>query len=191
MVNMADSKIPVPRLSLPPDSPLALHNSRHPITEAGFDTILRNLQKTIDENKAGDRSHGRIVYTGLEQPQPLDHPCHKIVRVTANGETWQVFLDPESKLPAMVQATAANGDLLERYLFRAVEPNPAALAVADAFDPNRRWGEPKGLLHRLARATASRRTGADHVALTAIVANHSGERISALGKSRLVRKNIK
>jgi hypothetical protein len=153
MVNMADSKIPVPRLSLPPDSPLALHNSRHPITEAGFDTILGNLQKTIDENKAGDQSHGRIAYAGLEQPESLDHPCHKIVRVMASGETWQVFLDPESRLPAMVQANAANGDLLERYRFRTVEPNPSELTAADAFDPNRRWGEAKGLLHRLARAT--------------------------------------
>ena len=137
---------------MPPDSPLALHNSRHPITEAGFDTIVGNLQKTIDENKAGDRSHGRITYAGLDQPEPLDHPCHKIVRNTANGETWQVFLDPESKLPAMVQANAANGDLLERYVFRGVDPDPTELAAADAFDPDRRWGESKGLLHRLARA---------------------------------------
>ena len=143
LVNMADSKIPVPRISLPPDSPLALHNSRHPITEAGFDTIVRNLQKTIDENKAGDQSHGRIAYAGLEQPELLDHPCHKIVRVTANGENWQVFLDPASKLPALVQANAANGDLLERYLFRTVQPDPPELATADAFNPNQRWGEPR------------------------------------------------
>ena len=153
LVNMADSKIPVPRISLPPDSPLALHNSRHPITEAGFDTIIGNLQKTIDENKAGDRSHGTIAYAGFEQPPPLERPCHKIIRHMANGETWQVFLDPESKLPALVQANAANGDLLERYLFHGVDPDPTELASADAFDPNRRWGEPKGLLHRLARVT--------------------------------------
>jgi hypothetical protein len=153
MVNMADSKIPVPRISLPPDSPLALHNSRHPITEAGFDTVIRNLQKTIDENKAGDLSHGRIAYAGLEQPEFLDHPCHKITRVTANGENWQVFLDPTSKLPVMVQANAASGELLERYLFRKVDADPSELASADAFDPNLRWGEAKGLLHRLARAT--------------------------------------
>jgi hypothetical protein len=152
LVNMADSKIPVPRLSLPPDSPLALHNSRHPITEAGFDTILQNLQKTIEENKAGDRSHGSITYAGLAQPELLDHPCHKIVRVTASGETWQVFLDPDSRLPAMVQAHAANGDLLERYRFLTVQPDPAELA-ANAFNPDVRWGEAKGLLHRLARAT--------------------------------------
>ena len=132
-----------------------------------------------------------MSYAGCEQPEPLDHPCHKIVRVTASGETWQVFLDPESRLPALVQANAANGDLLERYLFRTSSPNPTELAAADAFDPNRRWGEPKGLLHRLARVTASRRTGAVHDALTAIVANHWGEHVGVSAKSRLVRKNIK
>ena len=98
LVNMADSKIPVPRFSLPPDSPLALHNSRHPITEAGFDTIVGNLQKTIDENKAGDRSHGRIAYAGLEQPAELDHPCHKIVRVT--GQRRDVAGLPGSRVQA-------------------------------------------------------------------------------------------
>ena len=124
LVNMADSKIPVPRLSLPPDSPLALRNSRHPITEAGFDTILGNLQKTIDENKAGDRSHGRITYMGLEQPGPLDHPCHKIVRVTSSGETWQVFLDPASKLPAMVQANGGTATCLNVTCSAPWHPTP-------------------------------------------------------------------
>jgi hypothetical protein len=151
-VNMADSKIPMPRVSLPPDSPLALRNSRHPITEAGFDTIIRNLEKTIAENRAGDHAHGRIAYGGLEQPVELDHPCHKIVRVTASGETWLVFFDPETKLPAMVQANAPDGGLVERYVFRSVRPDLPELASADAFDPNQRWGESKGLLGRLAGA---------------------------------------
>jgi hypothetical protein len=151
-VNLADSRIPMPRLSLPPDSPLALRNSRHPITEAGFDTIVGNLEKTIDENRAGNRTHGRITYGGTAQPEPLDHACHKIVRVTASGETWQVYFDPESKLPTMVQANAPDGALVERYLFRAVRPDPPELAAADAFDPNQRWGESKGLLGRLAGA---------------------------------------
>jgi hypothetical protein len=154
-INMADASLPIPRLTLPPDSPLILRTSRHPITEAGFDTILGNLERTLGENKAGDQSHGRISYDGPEQPAPLDHPCHKIVRVTASGETWQIYLDPESRLPAMVQAQAANGDLLERYCFRNVLPDPPELASADAFDPDRRWGEPKGLLSRLAGAAAA------------------------------------
>jgi hypothetical protein len=155
-VNMADSRIPMPRISLPPDSPLALRNSRHPITEAGFDTIVGNLEKTIEENRLGNFAHGRIAYEGREQPAPLDHPCHKIKRVTASGETWLVLFDPETKLPAMVQANAPDGGLVERYIFRSVRPDPPELALADAFDPKQRWGESKGLLGRLAGALPAR-----------------------------------
>jgi hypothetical protein len=161
-VNMVDSAIPMPRLSLPPDSPLILRTSRHPITEAGFETILANLQKTIDENGRGDQSHGRISYDGLERPHALDQACHKISRVTSNGEIWQVYLDSDSILPVMVEAHSASGELLERYHFRSVTADPPLLASADAFDPNKRWGEQKGLFGRLARSpgtpTAADRT---------------------------------
>ncbi len=153
-VNMADSVVPVPRLSIPPDSPLALRNGRHPITEAGFDTILRNVEKAIERAKAGDSQSGQVTYAGVEQPGPLEHPCHKIVRVTLTGETWLVYIDPQTKLPALVQANAADGELIELYRFRNPKPNVPELAQADAFDVNRRWGEPKGLLSRLARAGA-------------------------------------
>jgi hypothetical protein len=157
-INMADTPIPIPPFGLPPDSPLILRSSRHPITEAGFETIIANLKKTIEENKAGDHSHGKITYGGTEQPEQLDHPCQKIIRVTATGETWQVFLDPASSLPVMVEGKASDGALLERYLFRNVHPDPPELASADAFDPNRRWGEAKGLLSRLAEAAESQKT---------------------------------
>ena len=148
-VNMADSPIPLPPLSLPPDSPLALRNSRHPISEAGFDTILRNLKKTIDENKAGDQSHGRIAYAGRVQAEQLDHLCHKISRVTGNGETWEIFFDPESLLPLMVQAHAHGGDLLERYYFRDIKTDPPELLADSAFDPVQVLGRSKGIRGRL------------------------------------------
>ena len=96
-VNMADSLLPVPRLSLPPDSPLVMHNSRHPITEAGFDTILKNVEDAIKGEKAGDPATGKVTYEGLEKAEQLDRPCHKIVRMTPSGETWAVYIDPESR----------------------------------------------------------------------------------------------
>jgi hypothetical protein len=149
-INTPNTLIPIPRMALAPDSPLALRSGRHPITEAGFETVLAKLNKTIEENQAGDTSHGRISYAGLAQPEGLEHACHKLLRVTATGEVWQVFLDPETKLPALVQANAPTGELLERYVFHEVVADPAELAAADAFDPNRRWGEPKGIIARLA-----------------------------------------
>jgi hypothetical protein len=160
LVNMADSPVPVPRLSLPPDSPLAQSNSRHPITEAGFDTILRNLEHAIALEKAGTPTDGKVTYAGLEQPEGLQRGCHKLVRVTPSGETWVVYLDPGTRLPALVQATASDGSLLERYLFLDPRPNVPELAQADAFDANKRWGPPRGLLSRLVRPAAAGATTA-------------------------------
>ena len=45
-VNMADSLLPMPRVTMRPDSPMALRKSRHPITEAGFETIVAQLEST-------------------------------------------------------------------------------------------------------------------------------------------------
>ncbi|AGA30314.1 DUF1571 domain-containing protein [Singulisphaera acidiphila] len=151
-VKMPDSIVPVPPMSLAVDNPMVLRNSRHPITEAGFETILADLQKQIAQAGTIDSPTGQLTYAGLENPGQLDQPSHKIVRVTPTGEHWVVYIDPTSKLPVMVEGVAANGNLLERYLFGTVTIDPEALAVADAFDPSQRWGQsPSGLLSRLAR----------------------------------------
>jgi hypothetical protein len=161
-VNMADSIVPVPRLSIAPDNFMVLRNSRHPITEAGFDTIVYNLEQSLSKSKVGDLSGGKITYGGMEQVDGLDQPCHKVIRLTPNGETWLVYLDPKTKFPAMVKGTGRNGELLERYVFRNVRPNVAELARSDAFNPDQRWGEAPGLLSRIARgASAGPRTSAD------------------------------
>lgn len=57
----------VPRMTLPPDSPLVARSSRHPITEAGFDPILRQLQESLAAQKAGTI---RDQFT-IDGPKPL------------------------------------------------------------------------------------------------------------------------
>jgi len=146
-VNMADSAIPVPRLSLPPDSPMVMRNSRHPVTEAGFDSIIASLEEAL--KAPGGRG---LEDAGMETPSPLDRPHQCLVRITPNGDRWRAYLDPQTHLPAMVRCDAANGDLQELYVFRDVRPNLAELASADAFDPDARWGPPRGLLGRLSRS---------------------------------------
>jgi hypothetical protein len=155
-VNMTNSSLPIPRMSFPIDSPLVLRSSRHPITEAGFDTILEGLEKHGAADAAGIQKDGRLVYKGVERPKGLDLPCHLLQRTTSEGETWQVYLDSRSLMPAVAVAfRAGDGELIERYSYRNLRPNPAELASADAFDPDKRWGEPKGLLSRLARGAVS------------------------------------
>ena len=74
------------------------------------------------------------------------------MRVLPDGETWVVYLDPETKLPSLFQGTAPDGNLLERYVFRDLKADLPDLAAADAFDPEARWGPSKGLFGRIARS---------------------------------------
>ncbi len=155
-VNSGNSALPIPRMTLPVDSPLALRNSRHPITEAGFDTILDNLFKFLEPKTAALASDGKLIYKGIDRPKGLDQPCHLVERVTPKGETWQVYLDTRTLMPAMVSAVqTSSGELIERYTYRNLKRNPAELASIEAFDPDKRWGESKGWLSRIARAAGT------------------------------------
>ena len=152
-VNMANSSLPMPRMSLPVDSPLALRNSRHPITEAGFDTIIDNLMKFTNPDSVDSGREGKLTYRGVERPRGLDEPCHLLERITPRGETWQVYLQTRTLLPVVVTAVqTSTGELIERYSYRNLKLNPSELASAEAFDPDKRWGESKSWLSRLARA---------------------------------------
>lgn len=153
-VNVANSAIPIPRMSLPVDSPLALRNSRHAITEAGFDTIFNNLSKQVDAQGRPTGAEGRLTYKGLQQPEGLDHPCHLIQRITPTKEIWRVYLDTDSLMPVVVTAHQADGGLLESYRYDGLKANPTDLAAAEAFDPDKRWGPSQGLFSRIARAAA-------------------------------------
>lgn len=148
-VHMGDSLVPVPNLSLPPDSPMVMKNSRHPITEAGFDAVVAILERGASGQPGGTTVDAR----GVETPAVLGRPCHKLEAHNAAGETWLFYLDAQTALPALVEGKSASGELLERYVFRDVKPDVAELASAEAFDPAKRWGSAgSGLLGRLARS---------------------------------------
>ncbi len=142
----------VSRPVLPPDSPLVMSNSRHPITEAGLDAILEYVELGLKSKRPG-RARRPVWSAGLERPADLTQACHKIERAAPDGEIWVVYLDPKTKLPAMVQANAANGNLLERYVFADLKTDVPELVAATAFDPDSRWGPSRGLLGRLARSS--------------------------------------
>lgn len=141
----------LPDMTLAPDSPLVLRSSRHPITEAGLDSILQRLEQSLQPHLAGTPTRARLAYEGLETPPEIGRPCHKIVEHRENGEVWVVYLDSDSLLPAMLHATAAGGELLEHYAFRDLKIDLPELAHADAFRPEARWGSSKGFLSRVAR----------------------------------------
>ena len=155
-VNSGNSALPLPRMSIPVDSPLALRNSRHPITEAGFDTIFENLAAHETPRTATSPGTGRLQYKGIKQPKGADQACHLLERVSPQGETWQVYLDTKTLMPAVVVAfRSSGGELIERYTYKNLKANPSDLADLAAFDPDKRWGESKSWLSRLARTAAA------------------------------------
>ena len=143
-VKMANPALP--RLSLSPESPMVMRNSRHPVTEAGFASLVEGLENALKAPAASS-----ISYAGLEAAEGLDRPHHCLVRTSPSGERWRIYLDPGTHLPSLLQATDSGGELLERYLFRDVRSNLPELASAEAFDANSRWGQPRGLFGRIAR----------------------------------------
>jgi Protein of unknown function (DUF1571) len=153
-VHVASSPIPIPTMKIAIDSPMVMRNSRHAITEAGFDTIIENLRKATTTKKADDPARDSLKYAGIEACKGLDAPAHHFVRKTTSGETWEVYLDSQTTLPRLVTAVDSRGELVERYLYRDVRENPSELKTASAFVPDQRWGESNGLLSRLARAAA-------------------------------------
>ncbi len=139
-VHMASSPIPIPTMKIAIDSPIVMRNSRHAITEAGFDTIIDNLRKAQATATKGQQGHDSLEYKAIETPPGLDVPAHHFVRKTRSGETWNVYLDSRTLLPRLVSAADSRGELIERYIYREVHENPVELKTATAFVPDERWG---------------------------------------------------
>jgi hypothetical protein len=153
-VHVPSSPIPIPTMKIAVDSPMVMRNSRHAITEAGFDTIIDNLRKARGTATKDQPNRDSLTYKGIETAPGLDAPSHHFVRKTLSGETWNVYLDSHTMLPRLVSAEDSRGELVERYIYHEVRENPDELKTANAFVPDQRWGESKGLLSRLARAAA-------------------------------------
>ena len=154
-VHMPSTPIPLPVMKIAVDSPMVTRNSRHSITEAGLDTIIDNLRKAEPgAGAAAATKSGVLSYQAKKKPTGVDRMCHQFVRKTPSGEVWNVYLDERSLLPCMVVAEDSHGQLIERYVYREIHENPTELAAAGAFEPDKRWGESKGLLGRFARAAA-------------------------------------
>ena len=124
-VKMANPALP--RLTLPPDSPLVMRNSRHPVTEAGFDSIVEGLENAVKASPG----IGHEAYAGLEAADGLAQPHHCLTRISRVRENGGGSTSTPHDPPAVAGAgdRRPNGELLERYLFRDVRPNLAELAT--------------------------------------------------------------
>ncbi|WP_220490437.1 DUF1571 domain-containing protein [Tautonia rosea] len=152
-IKLGKTLIPVPPMQLEPSSPLALSNSRHPITEAGLLHILTQTKTQVDRVRSGDPTLGNFTLEGPHVPDDFEVTCLEVLRTTPEGEFWRLVVDQSTSLPVLLEATAADGQLLERYHFLDIQTNLDELNTTDAFDPAVRFGRPITLpIDRLATA---------------------------------------
>lgn len=144
-IKLAKTLIPVPPMLLDPQSPLALSNSRHPITEAGLLHILTRTKEQVAQIRSGDSSLGDFRLEGPHVPEEFETLSLEVLRTTPEGEFWRLVLDQATSLPVLLQATAADGQLLERYHFQDIQTNLEELNSSEAFDPAVRFGRPLAL----------------------------------------------
>ncbi|MEW4567942.1 DUF1571 domain-containing protein [Tautonia sp. JC769] len=150
-IKLGKTLIPVPPMQLEPTSPIALSNSRHPITEAGLLHILTQTKEQVARVRSGDPSLGNFTLEGPHVPDDFEATCLEVLRETPEGEFWRLVVNQDTSLPMLLQATAADGELLERYHFQDIQTELDELNTPDAFDPAVRFGRSLSLpIDRLA-----------------------------------------
>lgn len=149
MIQIRMPKGLIPRMTMSPDSPLVRSKSRHPISEAGIDSVVERLNLTLQKLKTGTADAGQLDVQQVTDPHLGEQI--RITHRTVTSETWVVDLDKATGLPLTIHATDASGGLLEHYEFRNFQLNQADLLTADAFDPNARWGSKANLFGKIAR----------------------------------------
>ena len=113
-------------LKLDPTDPVALQDSKHPITEAGLGVLIERITSAgndpqtktnyFGEEKSGD---GRAAYkVEMSNPNGLN------LTGAAGARKAFVWIDKELLLPVKVEVYDANGTLLERHVFKDLKLNP-------------------------------------------------------------------
>lgn len=98
------SRMLLPRIVVPPDHPVALASSRHPITDAGLAHLIQKLIKFRNIDLADDRAVTILDwgsdFKGRTRPRSLHrHPAPDGVHLYAEVE---IFYDPETYIPYQI-----------------------------------------------------------------------------------------
>jgi outer membrane lipoprotein-sorting protein len=114
-------------VNLDPSGGLAMENSRHPITEAGLENLVKrigsDLRRGLQTGEVAAKDHGeRVVYgrktQEIEGVLPKDaskgYYCYRCV----------VNLDAETKMPIRTQIFDWDGQLVELYGYEKLRLNP-------------------------------------------------------------------
>ena len=70
-VHIGDSMLPVPDLTLSPTNAMVMKYSRHPVTEAGLDSVLDRLDESLKPHEGGTSGAEKLTYDGLRTPPEI------------------------------------------------------------------------------------------------------------------------
>ena len=98
------SRLLVPRLAVPPDHPLALADSRHPVTEAGLANLTTRLihfrQLDLDDPEA-ETVLDRVTDSGRARLRSVH--SHRVFQTIRPYARVEVLYDPESGFPVDIR----------------------------------------------------------------------------------------
>jgi hypothetical protein len=132
------------RHSVALDAPAVRENSRHPITETGFASLIERYGQLVTAIEKGDPRAGTAKYLGqLKRPEFLMQveAVHQALppgaepQLPRGGQRWWYF-DASHHLPVLVITHDPDGEV-EYYCYEDIQwPVPL---TDDDFDPDRLW----------------------------------------------------
>jgi hypothetical protein len=121
----------------PPDSPLVLQESRHPITDVGLGRLIELLATHIHRALTrGELATREIPAVGPSSPAKAERRLELMTPKTATGYIAHravVAIDLGTRLPVAVELFGASDELLASYTYKDLVVNPG-LTDRD-FDP--------------------------------------------------------
>jgi outer membrane lipoprotein-sorting protein len=112
------------KLRLDPNEPLALADSRHPITEVGLGTIIDRAQRDAANFGIGSNFAGEETLDGLPAYKfEFIASGNEMVGGLAGARKALIWIDRELKLPVKLEIYDAANALLERHRFKQVRIN--------------------------------------------------------------------
>lgn len=137
------------RMALAPDNILVRSATRHPITEAGFGSIIEKLGRWLAALDRGDRKFGTLAVVGPVSRPEFARPVYGVEHTLPAGLDASLpkggkrtyYFDPDSQLPTLIQAVDERGHEVEYYRHDRMQPG-VKLDDAD-FDPERLWPKAK------------------------------------------------
>jgi len=112
------------KLRLDPNDPLALSDSKHPITEAGFGKIIERAARDAEDTRIATHFVSEEVLNGRAAFK-FEFTAKEKADVNGLGGARKalIWIDRELKLPVKVELYDDGGVLLERHRFTDIKVN--------------------------------------------------------------------